>query len=75
MRYESSKKPRKCPSCGGKRIASILYGMPAYSEKLEKDIEDGRIAIGGCGRTLDDPMWKCTNCQIEIYKKRILDFE
>ena len=29
----------KCPYCGSKSTARILYGMPAFSEELEKKIE------------------------------------
>ncbi len=38
----------KCPYCGSKSTARILYGMPAFSEELEKKIADGKISIGGC---------------------------
>lgn len=43
-----AKKPYKCPKCGSKKIASYLRGMPAYSEKLQKDIDEGKIILGGC---------------------------
>lgn len=38
----------KCPRCGSKRAARILYGMPAFSEKLRKELDDGVVALGGC---------------------------
>jgi len=34
MKYSYIRKPRKCPKCGALTIARILWGMPAYSEKL-----------------------------------------
>jgi ribosomal protein L37AE/L43A len=67
-RYESGRKPRKCPKCGSHRIARILYGYPACSEKLEADMKSGRIALGGCCITFDDPAWKCIECETEIYR-------
>jgi len=36
-----SRKPRKSPSCGMKPIATILYGMPAYSVELEEKLQSG----------------------------------
>lgn len=41
------RKPRKCPACGSLRVASILYGYPAYSEELKRKIELGRIVLVG----------------------------
>jgi primosomal protein N' len=40
-------KPRKCPNCGSKSIAEILYGMPAYSEDLQKKMDEGTMFLGG----------------------------
>jgi hypothetical protein len=68
-RYESGSQPSKCPECGSLRIARILYGYPAWSAELEADMKAGRIAIGGCCITGDDPKWKCMECETEIYKK------
>jgi len=68
MRYESAKKPQSCPACGSKRIAEILYGMPVYSSKLQKEEKEGKIVIGGCCITDDDPTWQCQKCSIDIYR-------
>ncbi len=67
-RHESRSQPSKCPECGSLRIARILYGFPAYSAELEADLKAGRVAIGGCCITGDDPAWKCMECETEIYK-------
>jgi hypothetical protein len=42
---------------------------PAYSAELEADMKAGRIAIGGCELTGDDPAWKCMECETGIYRK------
>lgn len=68
VRCESQRKPRKCPACNSSRIANILYGMPEQSPKLERDIEAGRIILGGCCISDDDPVWQCADCQMVIYK-------
>ena len=68
MRYECSRKPRKCAGCGSTRIASILYGMPIFSPELEADMNAGRVALGGCCVMEDDPVWQCAGCQVLIFK-------
>jgi hypothetical protein len=64
----SRTKPRKCPACGGKSIASFLYGMPAYSEKLRADLDSGKVVLGGCCIWDDQPTWKCNNCDVGIHR-------
>jgi DNA-directed RNA polymerase subunit RPC12/RpoP len=56
------KKPKSCSECGSKRIATILHGMPAFSDELERDIEVGKIVLGGCLVSDDDPIWQCVDC-------------
>ena len=38
----------KCPYCGSKSTARILYGLPAFSEELQKKLDSGKISLGGC---------------------------
>lgn len=71
VRYVSKRKPKNCPVCRSPRVANILYGMPEFSAKLEKDMNAGRIILGGCCVTNDDPEWQCTDCQMVIYKKSL----
>jgi len=73
MKYKSVKKPDNCPKCGSDKIATILYGMPAFSDSLRKDLNDNKIILGGCCITNDDPTWKCTSCDTAIYKIKIDD--
>ena len=37
-----------CPKCGKSKVSIILYGLPAYSEEMQKDIDEGRIFLAGC---------------------------
>ena len=67
----TKRNPRKCPQCGSSRIANILYGMPEFSPEFEKRIEDGKIALGGCCISNDDPVWKCVECEADIYKTKV----
>jgi hypothetical protein len=71
MRYESARKPKICPKCGSIKIAKILYGMPAGYEELMKKIEEGKIVLGGCCITNDDPTWQCVECETSIYKEAL----
>lgn len=69
-RYEYPEKPEICPACGSDRIADILYGYPAFSDKLEEEIKKGHIVLGGCIVTGNDPAWKCLKCGLDIYRTR-----
>jgi len=69
IEYRYRYKPKKCPACKSLRVATILWGMPAYSEKLEADVTAGKVAIGGCCPSEDDPMWTCADCGVDIYRK------
>ena len=62
------RKPRKCPSCESRRIAIYLYGMPMFDEKLQIDLDEGRIVLGGCCIAVDDPVWRCAECGADFWK-------
>lgn len=67
-RYTYHRKPRKCPVCGSKKIARIMYGLIAPTEKLLQQKKAGEIVFGGCIISDDDPEWKCVSCGQEFYK-------
>ena len=52
----------KCPKCGSKRVAPILYGMPAYDEELERKINSEEVYLGGCIISGSDPQYHCFGC-------------
>lgn len=53
----------KCPRCGSRKNATLLYGLPALpTQAVERELELGRIAFAGCVVTGDDPRWHCTSC-------------
>lgn len=64
------RKPRKCPACGSRRIARILYGQPVFSEQLRLDMKAGKITLGGCCVSDESPVWQCADCDLEFYKKQ-----
>jgi len=70
-RLERAQKPRKCPECGHAPLASILYGMPAFTEELSHKMDEGRITLGGCCIGDEDPAWECTRCGLQIFRKKV----
>ena len=38
----------KCPQCGSKNTAEIIYGYPVPDEAFHKKLDEGKIALGGC---------------------------
>ena len=36
---------KECPHCGASEAAEILYGMPAFNEKLETAIKNGEVFV------------------------------
>ena len=57
----------KCPICGGKKTAPILYGMPAYDEEMEKKIREQKIYLGGCLFAPVNPQYHCFSCEEDFY--------
>ena len=51
----------KCPKCGNRNVAEYLWGMPAFTEKLEEELEAGHVVLGGCMITESDPKYHCNN--------------
>ena len=52
----------KCPRCGGKDTAPIMYGMPAFDDKLEQALADHKIVLGVCCINDANPKYHCFHC-------------
>ena len=50
------------PSCNGKNIAKIFWGLPEDTRSLEDALEKKEIVLGGCCVSQNDPKWECTDC-------------
>ena len=60
-------KPETCPECGSNRIADILYGLPHYGyPDLRRDLDEGRIVLGGCLVESGQPRWFCMSCRVPL---------
>lgn len=55
--------PPSCPKCKGKLIP-IAYGYP--SEEMFREAQEGRIALGGCIISGNNPEWRCNACGHEF---------
>jgi len=65
----SKKKPKKCPACGSKKVAKILWGLPAFSPELEIDLKEGKIVLGGCIISDNDPYGNVSTAKYRSTKK------
>lgn len=57
------KKVSTCPKCQSKNIAAIVFGFPS-PEMIEGE-DKGDIVLGGCCVEVDDPEWRCKDCEHE----------
>lgn len=55
-----------CPKCGKSKVSIILYGLPAYSEEMQKDIDEGRIFLAGCMVEDSIPKYICRWCKTKF---------
>lgn len=60
MKKTPRKRPESCPKCGSLEIVPIMYGLPG-PEGMEA-ANQGKIALGGCCVTDDDPQKQCKAC-------------
>jgi predicted RNA-binding Zn-ribbon protein involved in translation (DUF1610 family) len=56
----------KCPRCGSRDNATILRGYPAFTEKLQDEMDRGKVVLGGCVVTGFDPRWVCNSCGVKF---------
>ena len=54
---------RICPRCGSRKVAQILWGLPYFSEGLQKKLENETIHLGDCCITGEDPKYYCNICK------------
>ncbi len=49
--------------------ATIHYRMMPMTDDLQEKIDAGKVALGGCCLSFNDPKWKCSDCGVDIYRK------
>ncbi len=55
-----------CPYCGKSKISKLIFGMPAMSDELQKDIAVGKAKLVGCMVGEDNPRYYCRWCKKEF---------
>lgn len=58
-----------CPKCESKNTCPFFYGYPVDVEKWKRDLDSGKIALGGDVLMPDDPKWFCNECKNEWGKR------
>lgn len=61
---------RKCPHCGSTNIRSIVYGYPS-PELWEEEIK-GKVKLGGCCISENQPNYYCDDCE-KSFNKGFID--
>jgi hypothetical protein len=61
-RHHQPVRPAKCPRCGSKPVAKIIYGLVMIDAGLEADLKAGKTRLGGCFVSDDNPQWCCAAC-------------
>jgi hypothetical protein len=67
-----NEKPEVCPVCRSTRIAAYLFGEPRVSPDLDKKLKQGKIVLGGCCISDDDPDYKCMECLTDFHRTKDL---
>ena len=61
----------ECPECGGIKAAEIVYES---DWDWEKDVDSGKVALGGCCIPPDPHRWQCQSCDHEWGGAKGLDW-
>lgn len=64
MKKQSSDSP-VCPKCNSTNVAKYLWGLRLLDNQLERDIEEGRVILGGCVVCVGDPKFHCNDCKYD----------
>ena len=58
-----------CPKCNSTNTCRIVYGLMDFTLELEQKLEAGKIYLGGCEITEDDPNRHCNDCGLDFNTK------
>lgn len=71
----------KCPRCGSTDTARYIYGYPAFSEEMQKKLDEGKWTLGGCCISSVDvngvsvqtmPARRCNKCKKDFATASLL---
>jgi len=69
--FETCSQNLKKVSLNSVTLCLFCSCLPVFFPQLNKEMEEGKIVLGGCCKSDDDPTWQCADCKIEIYKMKI----
>jgi hypothetical protein len=52
----------RCPWCGSRWVARILYGLPAFTDDVATQLDVGEVSLGGCMVSPDQAEFRCNAC-------------
>lgn len=57
-----------CPYCGSRNIARIFRGMPTFTEEPQRELDEGKVVLGGCEVEGIYPLsrYQCNDCEEEF---------
>jgi len=58
-----------CPHCKSNKVAKIVYGLPMFSEDLEKELTEGKVVLGGCVVPDNPRLYACKDCGKKFGKR------
>lgn len=59
----------RCPWCGSRLVARIIYGFPAFSPELEQSLESGELALGGRVVGPAPAEFRCGSCGLAFRRE------
>ncbi|ADU29131.1 hypothetical protein [Evansella cellulosilytica] len=59
-----------CPNCFSKDVANIIYGYPSH--ELLEEANEGKVKLGGCIISVDDPEYACNACDHSWTKEDVI---
>ena len=55
-----------CKRCGSRSVAEIVYGyLPEPDDEFKKELDSGKVTMGGCGYSDISPRWECNDCSFQ----------
>jgi len=68
IKYETIKET-ECLQCKSENIIPIVYGYP--SKETMRKFEEGKLELGGCCVTGNDPNFYCKNCGYKFLRRSV----
>lgn len=55
-----------CPKCGSDKIATVLYGLPDFTDELIAKMKAGDVVLNGCIIDRMPYRYECQECGIRF---------